>query len=297
MFLFTSFFDFESDGPGHSRLVIGYEPSKNRLKCIESLSRVDYTYVYPHSLINDLWIFARVEGASEEQKQNAIDFAITQLGKFFQRYTYYDIGFIKNYDPTDTNDPYADYWYCSEIIWAAYYNCNNPFPTQEPEGGYIYGEGIDIDWNGWEEDAYFDKEFIYVPSVKPGDILLHDDVNPIIGTEVDITVSVKSSEDEPINGATIKLLSSSNPVSEPLSIKTTDENGKCTFSRTETNINIYSKYWVSVSCEDFNDKTVKVPKKSYGFAILEITLSKKVKYNQILFNNLFEFLKIFWLKL
>jgi uncharacterized protein YycO len=81
--------------------------------------------------------FGRVQSASEQQIQNAILFAERQLGKRFQ------IEFLwpKNCDPTDTSDIYADAWYCSELIWAAYYNCNH-HPDEE-----IFGDGIDIDYN------------------------------------------------------------------------------------------------------------------------------------------------------
>jgi hypothetical protein len=92
--------------------------------------------------------FAKVRHANITQKQNAIDFAKTQLGKPFQ-----GDWINKNYNPEDTkNDSYADEWYCSELIWAAYYNCNHPFPKEKPTEGYCYGEGIDLDRNGWNKN-------------------------------------------------------------------------------------------------------------------------------------------------
>lgn len=87
---------------------------------------------------------ARVKKANDNQIINAIDFAKKQVGKSFQM-----IVINKNYNPEDNdNDPYANQWYCSELIWAAYYNCNNSFPELEPQSGYVYGEGIDIDRRG-----------------------------------------------------------------------------------------------------------------------------------------------------
>ena len=63
----------------------------------------------------------------QNQKQNAIDFIKRQLGKRFQNnWT------NKNYNPEDVeNDTYANEWYCSELLWAAYYNCDNPFPEKK----------------------------------------------------------------------------------------------------------------------------------------------------------------------
>jgi hypothetical protein len=71
--------------------------------------------------------------ASELDIQNAINFAKSQVGKkFVPLFDIYTGRFhIKNSNPDDPNDPLSDSWYCTEIIWAAYYN-----------------QGIDIDSNG-----------------------------------------------------------------------------------------------------------------------------------------------------
>jgi hypothetical protein len=105
---------------------------------------------------------ARVKNANEKQKQNAIDFAKRQVGKSFQM-----IVINKNFNPEDNiNDPYANEWYCSELIWAAYYNCNNSFPEPVPEHGYVYGEGIDLDRSGWNKNLFnisivFPREILF----------------------------------------------------------------------------------------------------------------------------------------
>lgn len=109
--------------------------------------------------------FARVITASDEQKKNAIDFAILQVGKEFQK-----DWINKNYNPLDIeNDSLANEWYCSELIWAAYYNCNNSFMKAKRESDYIYGDGIDIDRNGWNGI----KDFVIVA---PRDILYDREV-------------------------------------------------------------------------------------------------------------------------
>jgi hypothetical protein len=113
--------------------------------------------------------FARVRTATDFQKKNAIDFARKQIGKDFQ------IEWInKNYNPTDIeNDTLALEWYCSELIWAAYYNCNNAFPLYLDEKNCIYGDGIDIDLNGWQK-------VFNLTIVAPREIIFDDDVKRIL---------------------------------------------------------------------------------------------------------------------
>ena len=131
-------------------LFIRYESSNQTYVFIEAPANklVRYEY-FSYEEISDPshYKFGRVISASEEQIQNAILFAESQLGKRFQD------NFIwpKNHNPNDSDDMYADAWYCSELIWAAYYNCNH-HPDEQ-----IFGEGIDIDYN-------------YGPFVKPRDI-------------------------------------------------------------------------------------------------------------------------------
>ncbi len=149
----------------HCLLYVGYNNSTNMYGFIEASmvdARVQYRFETESALTESLYgPFARVKNANETQKQNAIDFAKRQLGKSFQ-----GEWINKNYNPEDTvNDSLADEWYCSELIWAAYYNCNNPFPKERPENGYIYGEGIDLDRNGWN------KNLINYTVVTPREIL------------------------------------------------------------------------------------------------------------------------------
>jgi hypothetical protein len=106
---------------------------------------------------------------NSKQIQNAIDFARRQVGKEFQ------IEWInKNYNPTDVkNDSLANKWYCSELIWAAYYNCYNEFPENTDEELYVYGQGIDIDFNGW-------KRFLGRAVVAPREIMYDFDVRRLL---------------------------------------------------------------------------------------------------------------------
>ena len=68
--------------------------------------------------------------ATSEQKENAVEWAINQLGQPYQSdYT------NKNCDPKDKKDKYSDEWYCTELVWAAYKS-----------------QGIDLDKNTAEKD-------------------------------------------------------------------------------------------------------------------------------------------------
>lgn len=78
---------------------------------------------------------SRVIGLDETYIDNAVAFMESQVGKEFLEIIIQS----KNYNPDDPNDPNSDKWYCTEIIWAAYYNCYNHPDTK------IYGEGVDID--------------------------------------------------------------------------------------------------------------------------------------------------------
>lgn len=119
---------------------------------------------YSENTVNNTIIykkFVRVKNANETQKQNAILFAESQIGKEFE----WDMFFHnKNNIPNNSNDPFSDVWYCTELAWAAYYNCNHS------PGEKIYGLGIDIDRNEWRKDS-----LIY-SMVWPNNILRDDDV-------------------------------------------------------------------------------------------------------------------------
>ena len=79
---------------------------------------------------------------NETIREKAIQFAQSQVGKNFS-YIH-----EKEFDP-DTED-----WYCTEIVWAAYYS-----------------QGIDIDVNGWHENPFFDA-----PVILPYEIYLDSDI-------------------------------------------------------------------------------------------------------------------------
>ena len=80
------------------------------------------------------YTYAKVNPATKNQKQQAIDFAIGQIPEPYQdgwvNLPSYD-SWHANPDLTDPqnpyyekyyfpNDPYIDYWTCAELVWAAY---------------------------------------------------------------------------------------------------------------------------------------------------------------------------------
>jgi hypothetical protein len=95
--------------------------------------------------------YARVINATPDQRHAATEWALSRIGDLYQ-----------TWDPRKVADPNssiitADQWYCSEIVWAAYYNI-----------------GIDIDRNGWTRD--FPWFFPLCASVSPQDIYDDNDV-------------------------------------------------------------------------------------------------------------------------
>jgi hypothetical protein len=96
-------------------------------------------------------MFARVITATLEQRQAATRWVFSRIGDKYQMW-----------DPRKCADPNASLitakqWYCSEIVWAAYYRL-----------------GIDIDQNGWVRDLpWF---FPLWSSVSPQDIADDNDV-------------------------------------------------------------------------------------------------------------------------
>jgi hypothetical protein len=92
--------------------------------------------------------YARVINATSEQRHAATLWTISRIKDKYQ-----------TFDPRKIDDPNisiftADRWYCSEIIWAAYYR-----------------NGIDIDKNGWDRDFPF---FIPIWSAVSCDDIYYD---------------------------------------------------------------------------------------------------------------------------
>ena len=88
----------------------------------------------PEYRIKDQGIFRYGHRLKEEYRtpeliNNVINFATAsdRLDDEFVSIFYFDEeGYLqyhdKNYDPYDSSDPLSDKWYCTELIWAAYYN-------------------------------------------------------------------------------------------------------------------------------------------------------------------------------
>ena len=131
---------YESKGgfgiTGHIAIVEGiyYSSTYNQsyIRVIEAVSNGVARGVLDDTRIDDKGVsILRVSGANITQKSSAVNFCISQLGKNYM------IDFAKN-TSADESD-----WYCSELVWAAYYN-----------------QGINIETTGWYNE----------PGITPRDI-------------------------------------------------------------------------------------------------------------------------------
>jgi hypothetical protein len=115
-------------------------------KCV-----VKYTYYTEHGIfyLNELCYTACRVNCSPEQVENAVDFMEWRKGDEL-------LGVwkkpLKEYNPTIDNT-----WYCTEVIWAAYMNCDNK------PGSDIYGRGIDIGGIG---QVITSSDFLNSPNVE-----------------------------------------------------------------------------------------------------------------------------------
>lgn len=82
--------------------------------CIWSLSEIETYFTNI--------VFAHVTTASESDRLTAVEWAKDRLGRPYQYKQWVQSA---NYNPYDPDDDYSNRWYCSELIWAAYYNQNN----------------------------------------------------------------------------------------------------------------------------------------------------------------------------
>jgi hypothetical protein len=158
-------FQFSQYIPMHCILFKQYNSTNKTYEFIEANSEYGVRRIfYSENELNNTIIykkFARVKNANATQKQNAILFAESQIGKEFE------LNFLfhnKNNIPNSPDDPFSNSWYCTELVWAAYYNCNHS-PEEK-----IYGQGIDIDRNEWRKDS-----LIY-SMVWPNNIIWDDDI-------------------------------------------------------------------------------------------------------------------------
>ena len=110
---------FEATGfygiTGHDAIVedIFYSETYEQyyVRIIEAISvGVARSTITPTRIIRKEGSAYRVADANEAQIDEAIEFVIDQLGKPYQ------LEYAKNYSSTSPN------WYCSELIWAAYYH-------------------------------------------------------------------------------------------------------------------------------------------------------------------------------
>ena len=92
--------------------------------------------------------YAYVKTATKQQKNDAVNWTKDRLGDIYQWFNRPPFFGLKIANP-NIRHPTAKKWYCTELVWAAYYN-----------------QGIDIDRNGWNFPRW----------VTCNDILWDDDI-------------------------------------------------------------------------------------------------------------------------
>lgn len=87
-------------------------------------------------------VFGRVVTADENQRAGAVDFALRRRGYPYQ---HCEDCWWANPNPGDPNDPHSDAWYCSELVWAAYWHQGiNIDVTPEPPSPDEGGDGVHL---------------------------------------------------------------------------------------------------------------------------------------------------------
>ena len=153
------------------------------------IPKVRYTPLFILKLYGNL-TFGKVTVADEAVRQDALDFAISQLGCPYQHISNLPendpFRWHANSDPDDTADPYSDWWYCAELIWASYYNQGIDLDIIYPENrdnNYVDGYGYlrfvspQNIFNSINSSRFplFQEQIYEVPSwVRRGDILFLD---------------------------------------------------------------------------------------------------------------------------
>mgnify|MGYP003759223731 CR=1 FL=1 len=110
---------FEAKGgfgiTGHIAIVEGiyYSSAHNQsyIRIVEAIDKGVVRSVLDDERVNDKDVtILRVSDATSSQINSAVSFCIGQLGKA------YKLDFAKDISPNEKD------WYCSELVWAAYYN-------------------------------------------------------------------------------------------------------------------------------------------------------------------------------
>lgn len=153
------------DGWDHVALYIGNNEFVESAPYIPPW--VDGVSVHHISTI-DTWgenlTYGYVIDASASQRQAAVDFALSQVGRPYQ---WYDIhSWWANAYPDDPDDPWSDWWYCSELVWASYFHQGiNIDVTPEPSPPDGVHDGIHLSVS--PQCIADDSDVAFYPSQSP----------------------------------------------------------------------------------------------------------------------------------
>lgn len=133
---------------GHAAIVVNTDHAADSCHYVQTVeavgSGVHYGFLDDWRMVEYNVSIFRVENATFAQKNFAVEFCLMQLGKPY------------SIDFTNVDNSTADEWYCSELIYAAYYSSNVDIGKQYFRGllgsyGAIYlPEDIDKAWNTYE---------------------------------------------------------------------------------------------------------------------------------------------------
>lgn len=104
-------------------------------------NKVRYTPLFLLKIYSHV-TYGKVNGADEAIRRGTLDFARSQLGQPYQHFWKLSAPFNKhaNWNPDDLCDPYSDWYYCAELVWASYY-------SQGIDIDPIFPEDLDKDGN------------------------------------------------------------------------------------------------------------------------------------------------------
>jgi parallel beta-helix repeat protein len=142
----------------------------------------DY-YISDWDFPNETYVsLLRVVSASSEQRIAAAQWAFQQAKREGENKPIYTLNIVgKSYDPSEPN------WYCSELVWAAYYNQDIDIDIDDVEGVVvtrnsvspddIYLDADTMDIHGHREEFLDGGEGISIISYSPVDLVVIDPNN------------------------------------------------------------------------------------------------------------------------
>jgi len=131
----------------HCALFVGTKPNEsgNQWFIEADPSGVHYSTLLDFEDVCTNLLIARVKNTNQDQRQAAVNWTRLRIGADYQFWAFEDGTYCLKCANPDAPLRTANLWYCSELVWAAWYH-----------------QGIDIDYNGWRPRPWI------LPSVNMG---------------------------------------------------------------------------------------------------------------------------------